>query len=398
MNNDPLNQPTQPSPTPPSPSPLEPSPSVPPAFGSTDSTTTTPVFSAAPKKKRKGLLIGIIIAVIIVLLGGGTTLAYFWYETPDKVVTDSIVNALKAKTATYTGSINVTGATKVKLELTGSSTRSTADTSAKITFAMDGKDYTFNADARFDSKGDLYVKLRNIDTATQTYRESMPPDVAPLFDKIVAKINDQWIKITADDLTSFSEEVSKAQKCMADTLKKYENDQAAIAEIADAYQKNKFIKIEKNLGTKDGSMGYELKGDKTKSEAFLVEFKNTKLYKSLHDCDTSFTIDEKTDSKEITQEDKTESRVELWVDMWSHQITKVTAMSKDEAGSQVDFLFQPKFNQKVDIATPDKSITLKQLQSDIEELFTTAILGNSGLTPEEAALLQEQSFDGSMGL
>jgi hypothetical protein len=385
LNNNNNNQPQPSAPETPRPGVTdEPSLTPPPV----STTTPPPAFSAKPpQKKRKGLLIGII-AAIVVVLGGGGVAAYMWYQNPEKVVTDSVVNAIKAKTIKYTGSITVTGDSKMKIEVTGANTSSTSDLNGKVTFTMEDKEYTLESDVRFDKNSDLYLKVKNIDGLVKAYREAIPPQSQGAFDKLVAKINDQWIKISADDLAVFSEEASKQQKCVSEAIKKFQNDQTAINEVADVYKKNKFIKVDQNLGNKDWSLGYTLTGDEKAAESFMKGLKDTKLYKSLHDCDpASFTVDEKEQSKEITKDDKNDTRVELWVDFWSHKITKVNMTNKEkDTKNETSVIFQPKFDEKVEVATPDKSITLKQLQADIEEIITSSLPSSDELTAEEAAL------------
>lgn len=340
----------------------------------------------------------IIIAAVLVILGGGGAAAYyFWYENPDKVITDGIVNALKAKTIKYTGTISMSGDMKIKLELTGANTLSTSDLTAKATFAIAGKDYSLDSSARFDDKGDLYLKLKNIDSVVSAYRATLPggivtPQMSDLTNKLAAKINDRWIKVSADDLSTFSEDASKTQKCSTDAAKKYQNDQKAITQISDAYKKNKFIVVDQNLGSQNGSLGYILKGDEKALRSFLVDLKNTEIYKTLHDCDTSFTIDDK--DLPTVKNDKANGRLELWVDSWTHKITKVVGTSNNkDTKTQLDIVFQPIFDEKVEVKAPDNSITLKQLQDDIEELIIESFTAASELTPEEAAMIPPLSED-----
>lgn len=356
------------------------------SLGSTPAPSPFP--TQAPAKKRKGLVLAIIAVVLAVLVGGGVLAYNFWYQNPEKVVTDGMINALRAKTITYTGSVVVTGDTKMKLELEGANSAAAAKLNAKLTFAIEDKDYVLEAYALFDQKGDLYVKAKNLNALAGVYQEALPPESVELVDTLVAKINDQWIKISADDLAMYSEDASEKQKCTSDAIKKYQDDKEAIAEVSNAYAKNKFFIIDKELGSKDGSLGYSIKGDREKAKAFLGDIKNTKIYKSLHECDPSITIDEEKDSEEVSGEDKQEARVELWVERWSHTITKLSATSKEkDTNNQLDILFQPKFDQKVEIAAPDTSITLKQLQADIEELLMSGMTMEEELTAEEAALL-----------
>lgn len=335
----------------------------------------------APKKKRKGLIIGIIVAAVVAVIGAGAAVYAFWYQNPEKVVTDSIVNLIKADTIKYTGTATVSGDMKLKIELDGTSMISASDVNAKVTFPLENHDYTLEGSARFDKKGDLYVMFKNLKDFVKSYNENteMADDSAmgapvdtSMFDKIIAKVDNKWIKISSNDLADLSEDLSKKQKCVSDALNKFQNDKKAIEEIAKVYEKNKFITIKQDLGSKDWSLGYTIDSDTGKAKAFLKDVKNTTMYKTLHDCDPGIVIDDEQIEQAAPADDESNERVELWVNQWSHTITKFKVTStQPDSDNKGEFVVNPIFNEKADIETPKDAITLKQLQADIQELMTS---------------------------
>jgi hypothetical protein len=367
MNNDQLNPLNQPIDTPektPIPMPFQ--------FDNPQGVTPTPVPS---KRRNKKLIVGIIIAVVIIILGAGSVLAYnFWYQNPEKVVSDGVMNALKAKTITFTGSVNiVSDASNVKLEVDGTGDKTKGDVNIKATFDVEGQPITLNGSGLMDGDGNLYFKVKNVKDMLKTYRAAIPVASQNVFDQLIAKIDDRWVKISANDMKQFSEENSKAQKCVGDTIKKFQNDKAATDEIANIYKKNKFLTIEQNLGTKDGSLGYTIKGSDAGAKSFVKALKDTRVFKALHDCDPSFTIDENnavgSDKKAVD-----ETHVELWVSQWSHEITKISA--KDETGPEKStFVFEPVFNKAVTVTVPEKSVTINELKTEIETLVQSVYVG-----------------------
>lgn len=366
MNNDqpsPLNQPDNGIDQPPTPSPFSP-----------DNIDNTPAVQPVRQRNKK-LLIGIILAVIVVILGAGSVFAYnFWYQNPEKVVSDSVMNAFKAKSMTFTGSMDMTSeATKVKLELDGGVGQSEGSVNVKATFDSEGQPIALNGSGLMDGNGNLYFKVKNVKDIVKTYREAVPPESQSIFDQLIAKIDDRWVKISADDMKQFSEETGNAQKCFSETLKKFQNDKAATNEVADIYKKNKFLVIEQNLGTKNGSLGYTIKTNDDGAKAFAKAVKNTKIFKSLQSCDPSFTIDEDKAS-ESDKKAANETRMELWVSQWSHEITKFSA--KDETGVEKStFVFEPIFNKTVKVTVPKKSVTLNELKAEIEALVQSTYAG-----------------------
>lgn len=352
------------------PPPFEPSPDLP--------------IAPTSKPKKKGLLIGLIVAAVIIVLCGGSALAYnFWYQNPDKVVTDGIINAIKAKSIKYTGSAVTTGDQPVKIEVSGRGDEKSHDLNAKVTFKYEDKAVTLEGALLIDAKGDLYLKVRNIDTLINQYRDAQDnAQFKQLIDDVVSKVNDQWIKVNADDLKSFSETSSKSQKCFTEAVKKIESDKAVRSELADTYKKHKFIIIDDKLGSQNGSLGYKLHLDSDVAKVFTSDLRNTQFYKAMQDCDKDFKINENDLFKESKNSDKTETSVELWVSRFSHQITKLNIEEDTPGKGKATIVFEPTFDTGIDaITTPEESTTIKQLQSDFEALFQSAIGSTRDTTP-----------------
>jgi hypothetical protein len=336
---------------------------------------TQPVAS---KKSKKRFLI-ILAAILIILIGGGVGVYAFWYQNPEKVVTDGVLHALQAKSIEYTGSFSTDIASnKSKVEITGADVSDAHKVSVKMTTSdpFTGKEVPIEGEGIFDAKSDLYVKVKNVDDVVAPYRNFFSKTTQQSFDKIVAKVNDKWVKISATDLAGLGQETSKTQTCMAEVIKKYANDSSVISEFTETYKKNRFIIVDQNLGTKDGSLGYTMKTDEAKAKSFIEGVKATKAYAALRECDNNFNIT----SNDITlaPDTKTQTaRAEIWVSQWTHQITKLSTsltfpVEEDSSTGKVDALFEPKFNTGVTISTPEASTTLAELKTDIEKLFKDA--------------------------
>lgn len=327
------------------------------------------VTPAKPNKKRR--LIVIISALVLLLLAAAAAAYFFWYQNPNKVVSDGIMNAIQAKTITYTGSLTTTGDAKVKIDFTGENASDSGKLGANVTFDFENESYTLGADVLVDSKKDFYFKVKNIDSLVENYRGTVPTESQALFDQIIAKVNDKWIKISAEDLKNYSADAAQAQTCMTDAAKKIQEDQQVKNQLTDLYKKHPFIVIDEELGSKDGSLGYKLVPNDEQSIAFTKGLRETDVYKSLQKCDPTFTIKD----EDLKSSDDKSEPVELWVDRWSHNITKFTA-SDEEDGTKADIIFEPEFNQNVSIETPKDATTLQQLQADVEALVMSAMMAS----------------------
>ena len=322
-------------------------------------------FQQLPPRK-KGLFAGLI-ALIIVLIIAALTYAYV-YQNPNKVLADGIMQALSSRSVTYTGTFVTTSANKITADFNGSADSRGGSLDMKVHLNALNRKYTIDGSGLLSDKGDLYFKVKNIDELVQNYRKSVPQSSQGLFDQIVAKINDKWIKISSDDLKSYSPEVATAQRCLTDAFKRMQSDETLRSEAVMAYKQHPFIIIEKTLGSKDGSLGYLLSIDSAKAKSFATAFRATALYKTLHACDKNLEL--KVDDLKSDRPLNQNVNVELWVNNWTHQITKVVVADKKNTTS---LSVLPSFNKPVSVAAPRESTTLEQLQKDVQELLVSAV-------------------------
>lgn len=329
--------------------------------------TMTPTSPSKPKKNTR-LLIGLILTALAIL---GLGLTYvFWYQNPNKVVSDALINAINAKSLTYTGTATTAGTTKTDITFGGGGSADGGTLNAKLVFDTQAKKYSLAGDAVVNKSGDLYFKVKDIDDLVNNYRSAIPANSQKLFDQIIAKVNDKWIKISSDDLKNYNADIAKVQKCTAEAMQKIQDDKAVKSELTAVYKKHPFIAIDKSLGSKDGSLGYTLSASADTSKAFAKEYKNTSLYKTLVACDSSFTIKDDDLFKDTKTSSET-TKVDVWVDQWTHRISKVTLNDNTKSGAS-DVAIEPKFNQPVTVATPKDATTLEQLQKDVQALLQTA--------------------------
>jgi hypothetical protein len=341
---------------------------------------TQVVSSEKPKWfRRKKFIIGIIVAVLIAIIAGGSAFAYIsYYQSPQKVISDSIINVVTAKSLIFTGTINFDSSQgKASIVITSKTANATGSFDAVFNMTYGGKTYSINGSALFDGSGDLYFKVGNLAgivvQAETSFGISQSSSFSTDVNKLVARIDDTWVKITSKDLKQYSTDTATTYTCLNDTIKKFKNDKSEINEVTDIYTKNPFIVVNKNLGQVGGSFGYQINVSNKKLKLFLDSFKNSKIYKTMHSCDNTFVID--TSNMNTKDETNKNSKVKLWVDAWSHQITKLEVNGTD-SGTTISATILPKFNQAVTITAPKTSITLTQLQSDIQELTTSMQSGS----------------------
>lgn len=341
-------------------------------------------------KRKKSLIIAAATAVLIVLLGAGAAFAYvFWYQNPQHVIMDGLGKALQAKTLTYTGSLNLSNPTdklSVKLAIAGAAGGGNANLDVTATISQQDQQYPLHGNGVFDNKGNLYVRFQDVAKTIDSLIKNnpdidLPKEAQPLVDKLVAKVDNRWIKISASDLKDYSSDGADTMTCINNARDALRSDQSVRRELTNLYQKNPFVHVDENLGIKDGSLGYVVSPDEAKLKTFVSGLKNTAIYKKIHDCDNNFEINQ----DDFTTDDIKNQRVEIWLSQWQHEITRASVNQEDKDGTKTELSWLPTFDKEVDIKIPNDTTTLSELQADIQDIFTQYMMsqmsGASSMTP-----------------
>lgn len=322
--------------------------------------------------KDKKLLFPLISLAAVIVFGASVWGLASWYQNPEKVLADSMINAVTSGASVYTGTIRAENGSDFSLaiDITTKQLGSAGSLAAKVSVDAGGKKYSVGGDALYDKSGDIYFKVSNLGSIIAEAKSSMYLDsssqISSAVDKFVSKVDNKWIKISSDDLKQFNQSYSTSKTCMNRAIDEFVNDKTSKDQVADLYRKNAYIVIDKELGRKDGSFGYQLKLSNAKLKSFMKGFKDTKIYKSLHDCDSSFVVNEN-DIPEDSDTTTSDGRVTVWVDAWSHKFTKLEASSGSES-STFNATIRPDYSQKVTVTAPSDSISLTQLKTYIEDL------------------------------
>lgn len=340
--------------------------------------------NSKPKKSKK-LLVGGIVAAALLLLGGGGAFAYTaWYQNPDKVVHDAIVNVIKANTASLTGDISIKAeGLNINLDLDSRSDGKNGEFNIKsdVAIDMDGFKQSFKVDGSSRMiENTLYVKLSGIQEA---FEEAMAASglnqaVPEQATSIIEKIDNQWISIQPSDYEDVSQEVSEQQDCMTALTEKIHSDKDMRDDIVKLYKDNQIIVIAEELGSKDvngtSSLGYKVDTDKDAAVGFVRGLGDTAIGKEMKTCSEEVNFGEMAD--DIAEMDETNSsdfnlKTELWVSRFGHQVTEVS-ISGSNQDSSLSAVLQPVFDKSANVEAPKDAIPLKDLLEEVEEMVSQA--------------------------
>lgn len=355
-----------------------------PAFGVVSSTPVEPpVLAPVPSNKRKNIIKTAIIVGALVLLGGGGSGVYaFWYQNPEKAVTDALIHAMSAQSFSGTGLLTTDekDGYKGKLEITGKSdAEGDAAVAAKLTIDSEEVKTTVTGEGFFSKEGDLFLKVKD---AQKLFDEVIGGsasgiDTTPI-NKVIEKIDDKWIKISTKETKDVLEELRTAQKCFSDIKSLLTTDKefrkTTLNEVEKLYKNNRFLVISKSLGSRNingtGSLGYQINTDEEKAKSFFEGLESTSLGKKIIECDEDANLSDFT--PEGTKSGDETPDAEVWVSRFGHEITEVKITSVENDTTSIAVL-NPVFNRNEEVKVPTESLDISEVLKEFEEAYTEVI-------------------------
>lgn len=331
----------------------------------------TPVSKKRGFWSKKRTVVAIIIAVIIVIIAGGAAFAYkAWYQAPSKVLSDAALNFVSAKSMTYSGTLTVKDSMdNFNVSFNGGLSGDTVNSHIDATLKAGDTSIEVPLDI-VAQNSTLYFKLSNLQKLESQflspYLMLMGGASQKQVDGLVKSIDGTWYKVTPSDLNESSKD-KQTNTCVSDIFNKIRTDKSTQNEIMSVYKNHPLFTLQKELGSKNGSLGYELTPVTNKGAAeFAKAFQGTSIYKSLIKCDSSLKSMFSTSGVSANDTTPVDGSVQIWVSRWDHQITKVTA-SSDENGTRANFTFVPKVGDETAITIPNNAKSI----DDLKRQFTS---------------------------
>ncbi len=337
------------------------------------------------KKSKAPLIISIVIGLFAVFGLGGSVLAYnVWYQNPEKVISDALINAVKAKSSTYNGSVELLadknspssyGIESVKVEFDGKSIGGNSGSlGVSLNVKHQGKEYKLNGTGMVDSKKDLYVKIdgakklmSEIAAIANLKYEEFPSE----FRATIDKIDNKWIQIPSDEMEKYAKGYKSNSACIDDAVSKLGSDKSMSSELTRVYTDNKFVTINKTLPTKDGAIGYDISLVEAKLESFSKAAKSTAFGKAMSKCNESTveTDDIKIDSSESSL-DLDKVHTEIRIGQFDHQLRSV-AVKTDRDGVKTSVVVNTDFTATPSVVAPKDFVPFSELQEAIKSIYNT---------------------------
>lgn len=314
-----------------------------------------PAGSSSKRLPRKKLAFGLVLLGFLLTCLAAAAVYALWFS-PERAVTDAIVRALASKTVTFSGTLQAGKA--IDASFNGASAGANGGKlsfNAKLDF--NNRTDTISSDVVLDHQGNVYMSAGGIKNALGSGLVADAANQGTYANLLLQKIEGKWLKITSAELQPYSKKYASIQSCIETVIGKVQTDQPLLEEAVDVYQKNRFIVVDKVIGTRGTSTGYSVHVDKDKMKTFFDGFKTTVLYRQLHDCDSAtFDLNSQKMVNSIT---KKATKLDLWINQ-SHEITEIYTVGSLN-GTQSELRIMPQFNQEAKIIVPTSTVSLTQL-------------------------------------
>lgn len=348
------------------------------------------------------LKITVIASVVIVLLLIIVLTYIFWYQNPNKVAKDAMLNAIAAKNFTTDGNTIVTLSNKEndKIMIKINSETSGKNSQAKIVVSANKllPNVEAKAQVRLTTDGALYFNIENlsdtvskaanayVDNIKQEYKKNhrnlSDQDMQIIEESINKQLDDikksfsgldnKWIRFSIKDIVGGED--GKTASCQFEQLDRIKTDSSVRGEIGDIFKDNQFIMLEtnKDLKSKGNAKPYMIKYDKDKLGKFRKEFKKSDFVNSINKkCGDKNNIDSSKDDDIFSDsgKNKSEPKVNVWIDRFSHKVASFEVKTK-YSDWDVDFKSDIKYGNApnyIKIPSDEESVSFKKVVEDMNK-------------------------------
>jgi len=338
----------------------------------------TPPAKKRRRLGRKGL---IAIGVAALLLVGSGAWGYSVYQSPTTVIGMAIGSLADQKSVEVdlSGSGASLGGVNGEIKFNFSKFDLGADVNAQLNLNLAGQPATANLEAISSKTGDIYLQLSKFESLASLLATTGMPQSS--ISALSSTLDGKWVKISKAEIDQLAGPSGSAATCIQAKF----NDKAHAAEVSseimDLVKAHPFMAVSKELGTKDGNVGYQLGLDVPELKAMFKGVLDTKAFADVTDCGVYGTASgfSKQDAikaiDSIKQSDVDSAMknltIEIWADQWSHKLANLSITSQD-SNLNFEFSVKPASAPTDSLKIPTETISVAELQTAV----LTAAYGN----------------------
>lgn len=348
---------------------------------------------APPRRHRRRLLIGLVVA-LVVLIGGGAY-GVSWYSDPQRAVGQGVASALSdasSVTAVHAALHNDESRTTIDGRLVRDGEDAQANLRLSARLPDPGVDLAVHTDV-VSNPQKVYLRARDLPQlydafVTAALAEQTPEDSTPdstlddtlaravldaLVRPTVSRLEGHWVEVDRPGLAALRE---LGPGCDQVTASLSTAERARLARTAIEHPP---FTVARELGSRDGDVGYLLTPDAEGVRALLVELRDTDLARTLAGCigtdQARWRVPSAADV--ATALDGVEARV--WLDRWSHEISEVT-VQLTRPDQQLQLRLRPQLDESVTVHAPADATPLREVVGIFQGI--AALFGGDDAQPD----------------
>ena len=289
----------------------------------------------------------IFIAVLLVV----TSLLYvFGYQNKGRILSDAISNLIVSDNVDLDLNFKAWRDSK-KYEIKSNLSSSFGKMKLESVIELDSGNNPIKVYGNFlkDENDNYYVKLSSLKTESLKYFEDLINNSSKtiklksddnkwkeyfskdllnsykgIYSETINDIDDKWIKITPNDVYKTSKSYASFEMCLSGIRKQIKEDNVLQRKIMDIYQKNKFLKLKKDLGLKNSKYGFILEGNDEISSNFIKFIKEIVHFSEFDSFSSCRALKELSEEKFNELKDGIKiTSFEVWVEKFSHAFSKI---------------------------------------------------------------------------
>ncbi|RYF27842.1 MAG: hypothetical protein EOO17_05660 [Chloroflexi bacterium] len=318
-------------------------------------TPTTSVQKQRSLSNKKRTIIGALVAVLLILAIAAGTYAYMWYQSPERIILNAVLNTANSSSIGFQGKASLSSA---DMSVKGRMVDDKMALSGSGTITLAGKKMDLNGDVLLI--GDkTYVKSNQLgDIAPEAFGVADNAVAMNALNMIKEKVNSQWVELDSNSSKILSGG-DESSACLADFMQKVAPSQPAKLQLVDLYRQNPFIKIATKSHDAQQAV-YNLSIDLEKFLAFKVALKKTELHKTMISCTNDTPIMNEDQARQLS--------IQLTVDTKKLLVTNVAL---NEAGQKTSTDVALTYDAIQPIDTPAQSVKVSELRNEVMRGFIT---------------------------
>ncbi len=297
-----------------------------------------------------------LVAVLVLLASAASVFAYMWYQSPERIVMNAVLNTANQSALGFTGEYK---ANQSNIAFSGRTVddRTIIDGKGSLwSLPMSGSVTVIN--------GRSYVKSDQLSQVLPGLlaKKLSVQSRASLTQFAKEKLDGKWVELDSSS-TDFLPGASGSSACIADFFQKVSSSQQARLQVVDLYRQHPFIKvIERPTSTKEIEV-YQLSIDLQRYIAFKAALKKTDLHASMIKCTNDTAI--------MTEDEAQNLSIEVSIDMNKTRLVGVKLHNPDK---QTYVTANLTFDVTQSVAQPADVVKVSDVQAEVMQSVLSARL------------------------